>query len=381
MAMLKRTRKQAITNDKQYLDEYFGICQLLLERNKLKRTTSNDSSLRNPLPQVKAKNEGEKNYEYLAKVIRKKDRDFWRRVETGHKRGREFAVEKFAAHYGLDLFEKKVLLLFFYIELTERRADYLEVSEIVQLVSIDESVAERMQKVLYFHKSKPLLKYELLKTCQLHYSSGMKSAYGADFEKLRLLCRMVNGENVSLPETNRESIDVDKLTEVVKEVGYAKEPEFTWENVILPENMKEKICFFLDSCKEKSVVPAGNIFLFYGPPGTGKTMLSEGLASYAGKKLLVLDFPKIINKYLGETEKQIVKAFKTAQTEKLVLVINEADSLLMSRSFSHWEYSIREVNVMLTELERYKGIAVLTTNMEVLLDPAEGPEIEFEGKI
>ncbi len=112
------------------------------------------------------------------------------------------------------------------------------------------------------------------------------------------------------------------------------------------------------------------VFLFYGPPGTGKTMLAEAVSSYLKKKLLVVESPKIIGSWVGETEKNIAKIFQNAKQKDLVICLDEADTLLANRKFSRQDFEIRFVNVMLQEIERFEGAAILTTNMETLLDPA-----------
>ena len=59
---------------------------------------------------------------------------------------------------------------------------------------------------------------------------------------------------------------------------------------------------------------AGRCMLnFYGPPGTGKTRAALGLALELGKPLYQVDYSAIVSKYLGDTAKHIVLAFRQAR--------------------------------------------------------------------
>jgi SpoVK/Ycf46/Vps4 family AAA+-type ATPase len=62
--------------------------------------------------------------------------------------------------------------------------------------------------------------------------------------------------------------------------------------------------------------------------------------------------------------------FRQAKKNDLVIVLDECDTLLYNRGFASQEHDIRFVNIMLGELERFEGVAILTTNMDSLLDPA-----------
>lgn len=137
---------------------------------------------------------------------------------------------------------------------------------------------------------------------------------------------------------------------------------------------------FLDGCKDNAFEKfgisktikkgIGTTFLFYGLPGSGKSMMAEAIASYVNKKVLAVDYPKITSQWFGETDKRIAAIFSQARKKDLVIVLDEADTLLYSRGYAVQEHDIRFVNEMLQELERFQGIAILTTNMHTLLDPA-----------
>jgi hypothetical protein len=110
--------------------------------------------------------------------------------------------------------------------------------------------------------------------------------------------------------------------------------------------------------------------LFHGPSGVGKTALAEALAHELGRPLLPVDYSRVQNCLVGGTEKSIVRAFGEAARHKAVLFWDEADTMLTSRENADRNWEIREVNVLLQELERFEGVCILSTNRERSLDPA-----------
>lgn len=113
--------------------------------------------------------------------------------------------------------------------------------------------------------------------------------------------------------------------------------------------------------------------LFHGPSGTGKTMTAQALADALGRELLIARGADILNKYIGETEKAIVRLFVEARQKSAVLLVDEADALVGRRGTIERaadRYLNGEVNTFLMELERHAGVVILTTNHHDLLDSA-----------
>lgn len=110
--------------------------------------------------------------------------------------------------------------------------------------------------------------------------------------------------------------------------------------------------------------------LFYGPPGTGKTEMSRYLSRHLKRELIVKRTSDLLSKWVGESEQQIAGAFRQAEKQRAVLVIDEADSLLFSRDKAQrsWETSI--VNEFLTQMEHFRGLLICTTNRMEELDSA-----------
>jgi hypothetical protein len=113
--------------------------------------------------------------------------------------------------------------------------------------------------------------------------------------------------------------------------------------------------------------------LFAGPSGTGKTMAAEVLASDLRLDLYRIDLSQVVNKYIGETEKNLRRVFDAGEAGGAVLLFDEADALFGKRSEvkdSHDRYANIEVSYLLQRMESYRGLAILTTNMKTALDEA-----------
>ena len=113
--------------------------------------------------------------------------------------------------------------------------------------------------------------------------------------------------------------------------------------------------------------------LFTGPSGTGKTLASRLLAASLGKDLYRLDLAGVVDKYLGETEKNLERVLEHAESLDVVLLIDEGDSLMAKRTdvqSSHDRYANLETNYLLQRFDTFEGIVVVTTNAEQHLDAA-----------
>lgn len=110
--------------------------------------------------------------------------------------------------------------------------------------------------------------------------------------------------------------------------------------------------------------------LFEGPPGVGKTAAAEALAAELDLPILVADYSRIQNCFVGETEKRIMGTFRDAARYNAVLFWDEADAMFSNRDHASHDWDVRNINVLLTELERFEGVCILATNRKLSLDPA-----------
>ena len=113
--------------------------------------------------------------------------------------------------------------------------------------------------------------------------------------------------------------------------------------------------------------------LFAGPPGTGKTMAAEALATELDLPMYRIDLSQVVNKYIGETEKNLKRLFDAADAAEVILFFDEADALFGKRTEvkdAHDRYANLEISYLLERMERFKGLAILATNRRKDLDDA-----------
>ncbi|MBM4387993.1 MAG: ATP-binding protein, partial [Deltaproteobacteria bacterium] len=172
-----------------------------------------------------------------------------------------------------------------------------------------------------------------------------------------------------------------RLGELAEPVSSA----YTWEDIILKNETRQKLREMLSYFRHKEkilrewgfggklIYGKGLSALFSGPPGTGKTMAASIIAKELGMEVFRIDLSRIVDKYIGETEKNLARIFDEAVRGQAVLLFDEADSLFAKRTevrTSVDRYANIEVNYLLQKMENYDGITILTTNFESSIDEA-----------
>lgn len=113
--------------------------------------------------------------------------------------------------------------------------------------------------------------------------------------------------------------------------------------------------------------------LFAGDSGTGKTMSAEVVAGELGLELYVVDLATVVDKYIGETEKNLERIFAAAAGVNGVLLFDEADAIFGKRSEvrdAHDRYANIESAYLLQRMETFDGLAILATNLRANIDDA-----------
>lgn len=121
------------------------------------------------------------------------------------------------------------------------------------------------------------------------------------------------------------------------------------------------------------------VILLHGPPGSGKSFAARCLAGSLGRPVKPLVSSELREMYYGETEKRLAEVFESASQEGAVVVIDEADEWLGARqgsSAAPGGARVGEVSSMLLLLERFQGVAVLTTNRTAALDAAVSRRVD-----
>lgn len=113
--------------------------------------------------------------------------------------------------------------------------------------------------------------------------------------------------------------------------------------------------------------------LFCGPPGCGKTLCAEVVAAELRVPLVVARLDAIIASHLGETAANLRKVFEIAQSQSVVLFLDEFDAIARTRTDATEHSEIRRVvNSLLMMIDRFEGRSLLiaATNLEHTLDRA-----------
>ena len=113
--------------------------------------------------------------------------------------------------------------------------------------------------------------------------------------------------------------------------------------------------------------------LFRGPSGTGKTLAARVLAGVLEMDLYRLDLSTLVDKYIGETEKNLDRVLSRAEELDVMLLLDEGDALLTQRTSvqsSNDRYANLETNYLLQRLESFEGILIVTTNAGDRIDAA-----------
>jgi hypothetical protein len=203
-------------------------------------------------------------------------------------------------------------------------------------------------------------------------------------ETIAAVCRDVDALRGSVTAIDLIAACRAHLATDIGELASAVTPRFDKEELILPHKQHVQFGEILKAMQSLTEVhygwgtgtawnEGGISVLFAGPPGTGKTMAAEVLSMKLGLPMYRIDLSQVVNKYIGETEKNLKRVFDAADISDMVLFFDEADSLFGRRtevSDAHDRYANLEISYLLERMERFKGLAILATNRRKDLDDA-----------
>ncbi|KAG7373027.1 phospholipid-translocating P-type ATPase, flippase [Nitzschia inconspicua] len=113
----------------------------------------------------------------------------------------------------------------------------------------------------------------------------------------------------------------------------------------------------------------GTVFLLYGPPGVGKTLTAEAVAEVLERPLFSVSMGTL-GTTADELEKRLGEILKLSAKWDAIILLDEADSFLETRSSTSSLERNAMVSVMLKLVEYFSGILFLTSNRFDSLDPA-----------
>lgn len=181
-----------------------------------------------------------------------------------------------------------------------------------------------------------------------------------------------------------------------------KKAKVSFDSVIMSQEKKEQIDSAISQLKHhdkifkkwgfEEVFEKGTAvsMIFYGVPGTGKTLMAEAISNKLDQELLIISPAEIETQVPGGAERNIKRYFKVASgkmgaptgevnksngepilgpAKKHVILFDECDSLITDRT-NVGMILAGQINTILSELEKFEGVVIFTTNRIGTLDPA-----------
>lgn len=195
--------------------------------------------------------------------------------------------------------------------------------------------------------------------------------------------RLEGHKTVSLEDARQAARALNR--QILDSLADRIEASGSWEQLVVSAGTLAKLIELEQRCgfREKLLHHLGPAFkgnvnrgvraLFSGSSGTGKTLAARILAAELGMDLYRVDLASVINKYIGETEKNLHRVLARAEEMDIVLLLDEGDALLGNRTdvkSSNDRYANLETNYLLQRLENYQGIILVTTNAAQNIDSA-----------
>lgn len=293
------------------------------------------------------------------------------RLEATRLAGVSLSVDGLVEIYGLSFFERVVLLMSV-APCVEKSFTtlYSELSETCGGLSVDGifSFAELSFDERYAHR-------ETMKPGAALFAN--------DLVKMDVMRRYYHPSNllsaaVSInARTFAAVMGEQTLDEDLMAFSSLETPRVTLDQVVLPAGSREQLLTTVDShaeylrCRqawgfdELVTYGRGIFMLFFGPPGTGKTMTAHALAHRMGKKVLNVDFQRLIQTAGGDGEAMLPAIFREARLHDAVIFFDECETI-----FSDRRYGNPLMTQLLMEMERYEGVAIMATNLPEIIDPA-----------
>lgn len=156
-------------------------------------------------------------------------------------------------------------------------------------------------------------------------------------------------------------------------------------SVVASPSVQESLRAIVQNTKAQSVLfgqwgfskihraPKGVSALFYGQPGTGKTMAAESVAFDLGRPVMAVNMAELVDKYVGETGKNIDAIFKAAKQKDAVLIFDEAEGLFGTRVQAQDAVSRHDtinVGLLLQSIENSRCTCIVITNQKAAIDNA-----------
>ena len=167
-------------------------------------------------------------------------------------------------------------------------------------------------------------------------------------------------------------------------------PEIRLSDLILAEETRERLDQFIGSCRAtglhapwesrsgSSRAGGSRSAVFLGPTGVGKRSAAEGVAAALGLPLRRFSAGQFIAGHMGDSADRIEELFSGEGSSGPVLLLDNGDALLSRRTEISSSTERYDITTLLTALDRYQGIVIVTTNSLEDIDPAIQRRLEWK---
>ncbi|MFZ4578132.1 MAG: ATP-binding protein [Myxococcota bacterium] len=285
--------------------------------------------------------------------------------------GKPVALDRMADLYGLDAFERTVVLL---AASTGFSSSFKDVWELVSPGGMSSSLevevvfnfmelpwADRVRRRAVFSPAAPLCANHLVQVELSGRITAPEDLLRADVQIRQQTFAYLCG----VPGLDAEFGEFSSL----------EEPKVQLSQVVLPDHDRRRILSVVDRHADyltarrdwgfDEVIRYGKgiLMLFHGKPGTGKTMTAHAVAHHLGKRILNVDIPTFLEH--RDADRFLPGLFREAKLQDALLFFDECETLFAGRMHGN-----SLMTLLLTELERFEGVAVLATNLPQVLDEA-----------
>lgn len=200
------------------------------------------------------------------------------------------------------------------------------------------------------------------------------------------------GPSVEAETTGQTRSSDDPPIEIRALQYKAQQPFFTFEQLVVPEALKEDLLSAVEVIRVerkvfdewglRKIQPFPHTALnFHGPPGTGKTLAAHAIAHRLNRSIMVASYAEIESKFHGEGPKNIKAIFHAAERDHAILFIDEADSLLSKRLTEVTQGSEQAINSMRSQLficlQEFRGVVIFATNLVENYDKAFETRVRY----
>ena len=282
----------------------------------------------------------------------------------------QFPIVKYINELNISTYEK--ILFFETCGCTTFQDGKIKVLELADIIFND--VMEKKQFMRNLATGESLLvKEDLLDIDSGEFLSDLEVSLSEKALELYL------GDEVELFSKKRRDNNVIAAEDIIaRQLYFSEESEGVlaeFESMLKQENFP-----VLQNKLKEGGMSVGLTTMLYGGPGTGKTESVMQIARKTNRKIVRVDIASVKSMWMGESEKLIKKVFVNynalVKREKIcpILLFNEADAIFLKRKTGELRGAENALNAMqniiLEEMENFKGILIATTNLVRNLDPA-----------